>query len=469
MNQIINVRKKTNKEVITMKEKRLFVVMALTLCLVFSFSALLAGGSKKGEAVSEKAREEVPEEEIVLKITDWQAGVINILDSYNEFIEMFEKRHPGVKIEYTQYSYTTYNEYLKPALASGEAPDIFAIYPGPDVVEVAKTGNILALSDIMGEEWKKWLGKAYYFNGARWNDKLWVAPQDAQTECIWIHKDMLEACGVEVPPMEQGFTVDQLIALVEPARQNGYEVILAGHADSYSITGAFYNMVHQLQPSDEPDMVLQALDGEITWQQDIFREVVKAFKKMHDAGVWRADAINMDYQVQAWGKWLEREAIGIWCNGDWFAGSCPPEENNPDNPNIGIFMYPLVHKNVTPAYNWGFGTNLAVYSKGKHQDLALEFVRFTNSPEAAEVFVKNYVNPAAAGSVDITKIGETDNPIFNDCIKMFTYEGGRASSYFYPHAEPQRALFDGVINVLLGRASIDEILAELDEVCGYSG
>jgi ABC-type glycerol-3-phosphate transport system substrate-binding protein len=446
----------------TMKTKKVMFVFTLILCILFSFGVMYAG--KEKEAASEKA---APEEEIVLKIADWQAGVQNILDSYNDFIKIFEAKHPGVKIEYTQYSYTTYNEYLKPALASGEAPDIFAIYPGPDVVEVAKTGNIIALSDIMDNEWQGWLGKAYYFNGARWNDKLWVAPQDAQTELVWIHKDMLEDLGFRAPRLGEGFTVDEWVKIAKAAKAKGYDAILAGHQDSYSITGAFYNMVHQLQPSDDPDMMLQALDGEITWQQDIFREVFIAYKRLHDAGVWRADAINMDYQVQAWGKWLNREGIGIWCNGDWFAGSVPEEENNPNNANIAIVPYPWVNKSATPSFNWGFGTNLAVYSKGEHKDLALEFVRFTNSPEAAEIFVKYYVNPAAAGAVDITKIGETDNPIFNDCIEMYTYTGARASSYFYPHAEPQRALFDGVINVMLGREEIDDVLAELDEVCGY--
>ncbi|MEW5814631.1 MAG: ABC transporter substrate-binding protein, partial [Spirochaetota bacterium] len=303
--------------------------------------------------------------------------------------------------------------------------------------------------------------------GGRWDGKLWIAPQDAQTELIWVYKDLLEKAGMKMPEFGKGLTVDQWISLVPKAKANGYDVILAGHADSYSITGAFYNMVHQLQPTDEPDMVLQALDGKITWQQDIFRRVFAAYKKLHDAGVWRADAISMDYQVQAWGEWLEKKGIGIWCNGDWFAGSVPESENNMANPNIRIMPYPLVDEKAAPAFNWGFGTDLAVYSKGANKDLALKFVRFTNSPEASNIFIKNFVNPAAAGSVDLKSFKGSGNPIFDECIKMYTYEGARASAYFYPHAEPQRALFDGVINVLLNKAKINEVLAELDEVCGY--
>jgi len=409
------------------------------------------------------------EEQIVLKITDWQAGVKNILDSYREFIKIFEQRHPGVKIKYTQYSYSTYGEFLKPSIAAGTAPDMFAVYPGAELAKLVPSGALVPLSDIMDDEWKSWLGKAYYFNGARVNDKLWIAPQDAQSECIWIHKDMLEACGMEVPPLGQPATVDELIDLVEPAKQNGWDVILAGFLDYYTACDSYYNMVHQLQKSDTPDMVMQALDGEISWQQEIFRLPIQAFKKMHEAHVWREDAINMDYQVQAWGKWLNREGIGIWCNGDWFAGSCPPEENNPDNPNIGTFMYPLVNKDATPAYNWGFGTDLGIYSRGKHQDLATEFVRFTNSPEAAKIFVKNYVNPAAAGALDIGAIPETDNPIFNECIELFSSVKGRASEYFYTQAEGQDALFTGIVNVMIGQDTIDNVLAYLDEVCGYKG
>lgn len=408
-------------------------------------------------------------EQIVLRITDWQAGVDNILNSYKEFIRIFEEKHPGVKIKYTQYSYTTYGEFLKPAIAAGTAPDMFAVYPGAELAKLVPSGALVPLSDIMDDQWKNWLGKAYYFNGARVNGKLWVAPQDAQTECIWIYKDMLEACGMKVPPVGQPVTVDDLIKLVEPAKQHGWDVILAGFKDYYSSCDAYYNMVHQLQKSDTPDMIMKAFNGEVSWQQDIFRLPMEAFKKMHKAHVWREDAINMDYQVQAWGKWLNREGIGIWCNGDWFAGSCPYKYNNPDNPDIGTFMYPLVNKNATPAYNWGFGTDLGIYSRGKHQDLCKEFIRFTNSPEGAKIFIKNYVNPAASGAVDISTIPRTDNPIFNECIKLFSSVKGRRSEYFYTQADQQDALFAGIIDVMLGQRTIDEVLAHLDEVCGYKG
>ena len=406
-------------------------------------------------------------QEITLRITDWQAGVDNILNSYRVLIKEFEESHPGVKIEYTQYSYNSYNEYLKPALASGAGPDIFAIYPGPDVADVAKSGNIVALSDVMDDEWKGWLGKAYDFEGGRWNGKLWIAPQDAQTEVIWVYKDMLAEIGMPLPSFGKAYTVDEWVEIGKRAREKGYDGLMAGLSESWTVHGPYYNMVHQLQPSDSPDMVLQALDGKISWQQDIFRKPIEAFKKLHDARTWREDAIGMDYQVQAWGKWLERAGIGMWANGDWFAGSAPADHNQPGNPNIAIMSYPKVNAGATDAFNWGFGTDLAVYAKGEHQDLALEFVRLTNSPRGSEVFIKNYVVPAASGSVDISAISDTSNPVFNLGIQLFTLKEGRASRYVYPHDEPQRALYDGIINVMLGAETIDDVLANMDKVTGF--
>ena len=55
--------------------------------------------------------------ETTIRVVDWQSGVGGITNSYADFIKEFEAANPGVKVEYTQYTVTTYNEYLKPALS----------------------------------------------------------------------------------------------------------------------------------------------------------------------------------------------------------------------------------------------------------------------------------------------------------------------------------------------------------------
>ena len=52
--------------------------------------------------------------ETVITVVDWQSGVGGITNAYADFIKEFEAANPGVKVEYTQYTVSTYNEFLKP-------------------------------------------------------------------------------------------------------------------------------------------------------------------------------------------------------------------------------------------------------------------------------------------------------------------------------------------------------------------
>lgn len=404
------------------------------------------------------------QEKVVLKFTDWQGGNTGILSAYKEIISIFEKGNPGFTVEYQQYTVTTYNEFLKPSLAGGRAPDLFAVYPGPDAFEVVRAGALLDLKPHIDDEWKGWLGPAYNFKGINIEGGIYLIPQDVFTEAIWYHKDMLKEIGWEPKNSTESFSVEEYIEMAKAAKAKGYPVMIAGFIEAWCYTDPFYNFVHQQQPSESPDMVEQAMSGKISWQQDIFKNSFDVFSKLHKAGVWKKDALNMDYQSQAFGQWLEKKAIFMWAQGDWFAGAMKKADNNPNNPSIGIIQYPLVNKNSTVAYNKNFGTDIGVSKKTKHQEQAIKFVRLTNSPQAAAIFIKNGVNPAAG--VDAMNIPKTENPVFNDATKLYN-SPGRYSEIVYFYPDVVKALGDGIGNVLLGVETVDDVLANLDKVSGY--
>ena len=82
---------------------KLFRNFLIALLLTFSFSSIVRS-------------------ETVIRVVDWQSGVGGITNAYADFIEKFEADHPGTKVEYTQYTVTTYNEFLKDINA--QLPDI---------------------------------------------------------------------------------------------------------------------------------------------------------------------------------------------------------------------------------------------------------------------------------------------------------------------------------------------------------
>ena len=299
-----------------------------------------------------------------------------------------------------------------------------------------------------------------------YNDEIYVVAQDVWTECVWYHKDMLKDIGVELPASTDAFTVPELIAMVGPANEKGYDLFQAGFIETWSYYDAYFNFVHQQQPGESPDMVEQAFAGEISWQQDIFKNAMQVFVDLNDAGAWPEDALNQDYQVQAFGKWLEKESIFMWGQGDWFAGSMKEEENNKDNPNIGIVQYPLATATAEAAFNKNFGTDIGVYAKGQNQDLAIAWIKLTNSPTAANIFIKNGVNPA--GGVDLNNLPEITNPVLEECIKLYNSPGKYSEVYYFYH-DGVKTLGDGIGNVVLGLDTIDNVLKQLDEVSGFKG
>jgi ABC-type glycerol-3-phosphate transport system substrate-binding protein len=404
------------------------------------------------------------EEKVALKFTDWQGGNTGILNAYKEIISIFEKENPGFTVDYQQYSINTYNEFLKPSLAGGNAPDLLAVYPGPDAIEVVRAGALVDLKPHIDAEWKSWLGASYNFKGINIEGGIYLIPQDVFTEGIWYHKDMLKEIGWEPKSTTDSFSVEDYIAMAKAAKGKGFDVMLAGFIEGWCYTDPFFNFVHQQQPSESPDMVDQAMAGKISWQQDIFRNSIEVFVKLHKAGVWKQDALSMDYQVQAFGKWLEKKAIFMWGQGDWFASSMKKADNNYENPNIGIIQFPLVNKNSTVAFNKNLGTDIGVSTKTKYQKQAISFTRLTNSPRAAKIFIKNGVNPAAG--VDAANVPKTDNPVFDEGIKLYN-SPGRYSEIYYYYPDVVKAIGDGIGSVLLDVESIDDVLAHLDEVSGF--
>jgi hypothetical protein len=68
--------------------------------------------------------------------------------------------------------------------------------------------------------------------------------------------------------------------------------------------------------------------------------------------------------------------------------------------------------------------------------------------------------------VDKAKLPVTENPLFNDLIKLYNAPGV-VSEVYYANAEAQKVLSDGIISVMLKQMKVDDVLAELDKVCGY--
>ena len=406
--------------------------------------------------------------ETVITVVDWQSGVGGITNAYADFIKEFEAANPGVKVEYTQYTVSTYNEFLKPALSSGKGPDVFAVYPGPDLDEVMNAGHLVNITEEADAEWKGWLGNNINIPELSRNGNLYLAPQDAFTEEIWVYNDMIKDLGFELPAFGDSYTVDEWVAIGNAAKEKGLDGLMFGPVEAWCVFDGFANFVNQGNQNYPEDSLGMALDGKISWDQPMFRDALNAYKTLNDNGVWRKDSLSMDYQVQAWGKWLEREGVGIYCNGDWFISSAPADYNTPDSLGITMMSYPKLSSDSPMTYNKATGTNLGINANSPNKDLAMEFVKLTNSPNASMTFASYGQIPANLAQVDMDALAASPNLLFNDGIKMLATEG-RNTNIYYSQAEPMKHLYDGIMEMFLGVTSVDDIVEKMNDVTGYSG
>ena len=406
--------------------------------------------------------------ETIISVVDWQSGVGGITNAYADFIKEFEAANPGVKVEYTQYTVSTYNEFLKPALSSGQGPDVFAVYPGPDLDEVMNAGHLVNITEEADAEWKGWLGNNINIPELSRNGNLYLAPQDAFTEEIWVYNDMIADLGFELPAFGDSYTVDEWVAISKAAKEKGLDGLMFGPVESWCVFDGFANFVNQGNDNYPEDSLGMALDGKISWDQPMFRDALNAYKTLNDNGVWRKDSLSMDYQVQAWGKWLDREGVGIYCNGDWFISSAPADYNTPDSLGITMMSYPKLSSDSPMTYNKATGTNLGINANSPNKDLAMEFVKLTNSPQASMTFASYGQIPANLAEVDMGALAASPNLLFNDGIKMLATEG-RNTNIYYSQAEPMKHLYDGIMEMFLGVTSVDDIVEKMNDVTGYSG
>ncbi|MCL5070685.1 MAG: extracellular solute-binding protein [Actinobacteria bacterium] len=410
------------------------------------------------KAVEEYSKASAAGEKITLDIWDWQ-NTDNYAKAFDEIFALYKQKFPDRNIEFKReaLAYDSYTQQMKAAVTGGEAPPIYEAYPGPEVVELASSGRLLVLDDFINNdsEWKSWLGGAFDYPELRSTDrKIYLIPVDVFVELVFYYKDMMKDAGIAEAPK----TIEDLIAMVEPLKAKGKNVLATGLADDWQLYEPFYHMSHQQQP-EGTDMVAQAMNGEISWQNEIFANSINTYKKLYDAGIWREDEMSLTYNIDAIGNFTSKKAWGFWEAGDWYVGGMNADDLK--NDNIGAIPFPVVNGKAVPVYGAGTGLGYVVNIDAKYPNLTIEFLKFVNSPDCAAIFVKNLIHPAA---------GFTGVPAGVDVPKLFSamLEAGvsdiRKSSPYYFNGEAQKAIVDGMRSVLLGQDNTENALKKADEI-----
>ncbi|MEO5534104.1 MAG: extracellular solute-binding protein [Pseudolysinimonas sp.] len=166
------------------RTKRLGALVAAST-VVFLGLAGCSGGAAGGDAK--------------VTITWWHNATTAPLSSlWADVAAEFEAAHPGVTVEQTGYQNEDLQRTLIPnALQSGDAPDLFMVWPGGEVRSQAEAGYLMDLTDVASDTISQLGGvvKPWEVDG-----KQYALPFSFGITGIWYNKDLFQQAGISGTP-----------------------------------------------------------------------------------------------------------------------------------------------------------------------------------------------------------------------------------------------------------------------------
>jgi len=188
-------------------------------------------------------------------ITWWHnATTAPLSDLWADVAAEFEEAHPGVTVEQTGYQNEDLQRTLIPnALQSGDAPDLFMVWPGGEVRAQAEAGYLKDLTDVMSDEISAFGGvvKPWEVDG-----KQYAMPFSFGITGIWYNKDLFEQAGIDGTPE----TLPELEDAVEALKGIGVAPIAVGAGDLWPAGHWWYQFALNACSTETLQTAIPALD-----------------------------------------------------------------------------------------------------------------------------------------------------------------------------------------------------------------
>jgi raffinose/stachyose/melibiose transport system substrate-binding protein len=196
-------------------------------------------------------------------LTWWHNGTTGPLpEVWEEVAQEFEAEHPGINVEQTGYQNEELQRTLIPnALAAGDPPDLFQVWPGGELRDQVENGYLMPLDDEIPDTIES-VGAT--INPWQVDGETYGVPFTFGVEGFWYNTELFEQAGIEAPPE----TLDDLVDAVETLKGAGITPIAVGAGDKWPAAHWWYQFaLHSCSPE-----VLEAAETESDFSDDCWVE-----------------------------------------------------------------------------------------------------------------------------------------------------------------------------------------------------
>jgi raffinose/stachyose/melibiose transport system substrate-binding protein len=334
-------------------------ILLLVAALCLSASLVFAGGRKEGEAAKGKVAE--------LTFTSWRTEDI---ERMNRVCAVFNQRHPNIKVSFQPISDQEYDAQALAALESGVGADIFFLR-SYDSGKVFHDGGYLYVLNEDLPTLKSFPTAAV--NAWSADGQIYGVPFVGVTHGVYYRTDLFKKYNLAVPE-----TWAEFLNVCKVLKQNGEIVFAQGSMEGWPLYEVIYSGLGANFYGGEPSR--QALmAGKMKLTDPAF---VKAFTMIDQlqpyfpAGYESLDYVSMQ---QMFGTGQAAMFIG----GSWEIGIF----EDLGVKDVGWFGPPPEKKGDPLHYCFHVDAGIGMNKKSKNFQEALEFVKWTATPEFAQLFM----------------------------------------------------------------------------------
>lgn len=386
-------------------------------------------------------------------ITWWHNATSGPLPAvWEEVAAEFEAANPGVTVEQTGYQNEELQRTLIPnALAAGDPPDLFQVWPGGELRDQVANGYLQPLDDSIGDTIAS-VGATV--NPWQVDGATYGVPFTFGIEGFWYNTDLFAQAGIDEVPT----TLDELVDAVGALREAGVTPIAVGAGDKWPAAHWWYQFaLHSCSPE-----TLQAAEAEADFSDDCWVEAGEQLEAFLGITPFQEGFLGTPAQTGAGSSaglvangQAAMELMGHWNAG--VIGGLTPTEEVP--PFLGWFPFPGIPGSAgDPSATLGGGDGFGCATDAPPE--CAELLAYIMSDEVQERFAASGAGiptvPAAVGSIE-------------DPNLAMVAEGLAASSFVQLWLDTAygttigNAMNEGIVNLFGGAGTPQDIVTRMQD------
>lgn len=386
-------------------------------------------------------------------ITWWHNATSGPLPAvWEEVATEFEAAHPGVKVEQTGYQNEELQRTLIPnALASGDGPDLFQVWPGGEIRDQVSNDYLMELDGAIPDTISS-VGATV--NPWQVDGKTYAIPFTFGIEGFWYNKDLFEQAGISSPPE----TLDDLKDAVESLKSAGVAPIAVGAGDKWPAAHWWYQFALH---SCSPETLTQAA-ADFDFSDGCFEQAGDELEAFIGIDPFQDGFLGTPAQTGAGSSaglvangQAAMELMGHWNSGT--IGGLTPDEEVPEF--LGWFPFPAIEGSQgDPKATLGGGDGFGC-GKDAPKECA-DLLAFIMSEDVQKKF--------AESGAGIPTVTAAQAALEDPNLKMVA-EGLAASSFVQLWLDTEygttvgNAMNEGVVNLFAGAGTPADIVKKMQD------